>query len=615
MGIKLYDLKTKRYVKFPVTETVNFSDAVWKFDEFIRFSGEDWAYFYDFSEVDPLYRDYFKYTILRELFSKQNRFTSVKAKYYVIHNFIIFLTECKVYYPNLIDTHLLKKFLADTKIERTLGDKKQAIKNFLFEIELRVSGVDFSENYSYLNSHNRKKVKIEREKGKHKFVPIDIYNKIISLAIQDLRNEELSISLRAAACMIVLCAETGMRIGEFRILEVNKLDEVRVNGENEIFHYLNFKTYKTVKEKDFKWTRSFITQNAYLAYNTLDNLLKHRRKSPYLFVGESGNELTKSMLRYRLIQFFYRHENELQLSQLVDKEAEYFSVTRKRNYKSLHFVPDYEMDREIYYVSFHQYRVVLATILYKKGYHLDFIREHMNHLTEEMTQHYIRLEEIGNFEINAVETLQKRASQDGASLITDITDTSNKFVKEEIQSDEYQEAYTQINKFLKKNKLNVFNDIKEIVTILSKTHNPIAEMELGICAKSFQKLCKRNEYISSINDAYYLGIQIHSINELPYSIKRFQEKTSIIEYNENLYNKNPKYRNEYERELKGLNKYMERKLIPELTLLNNELSETGVEELCCKYPELIEIIRDLSEIEKDVQKWNEKTSLLLQKNG
>ena len=52
------------------------------------------------------------------------------------------------------------------------------------------------------------------------------------------------------------------------------------------------------------------------------------------------------------------------------------------------------MDKDIYYVTFHQYRVVLATILYNKGYHLDFIRQHMNHLTEEMTQHYIRFNEM-----------------------------------------------------------------------------------------------------------------------------------------------------------------------------------------------------------------------------
>ena len=64
------------------------------------------------------------------------------------------------------------------------------------------------------------------------------------------------------------------------------------------------------------------------------------------------------------------------------------------------------MDKDIYYVTFHQYRVILATILYNKGFHLDFIRQHMNHLTEEMTQHYIRFNEI-KIEINAIETLKR----------------------------------------------------------------------------------------------------------------------------------------------------------------------------------------------------------------
>lgn len=77
-------------------------------------------------------------------------------------------------------------------------------------------------------------------------------------------------------------------------------------------------------------------------------------------------------------------------------------------------------------------------------------------------------------------------------------------------------------------------------------------MELGLCAKAFDKICKRNEYISSINDAYYIGVQIHSLDDLPYSIKRFEEKASIIAHNQNLYRKNQKYRNEFERELKGI---------------------------------------------------------------
>lgn len=604
---ELINIAPKNFVDFSITPNVSFADNLWIFDEFKRFSGEDWAYTYDFTQFDTSYRNYAKYMILRGLFNKHNRFTTVKPKFYVINDFINYLTEHHMFYPNLIDALFLEKFLADAPSERNLTTKKQTIRMFLSEIELRVSGIDFSEAYKYLNKINSRKVKVEREKGKHKFVPIDIHNKINSLAIQDLRDENLNIPQRAAACMIVLCAETGMRVGEFRILEVDSLELIRVKGEPEIFHYLNFKTFNTVKETDFKWTRSFITENALLAYKTLTEIFRERRKSRFLFVNQKGTEVSKTLLRYRLVEFFYRHQSELQLDKIIDHEVNQFAVTRKRNFKSAHFIPDDEIDKNIYYVTFHQYRVVLATILYNKGYHLDFIRQHMNHLTEEMTKHYIQLKEIEKLEVNTVETLKKRSSKDGSTLITDVNETSDKYIREELQSEQYQEIYEQINKFLKKNKLNIFTDIKEIVTRLLRTNIPIADMELGICAKSLNKLCERNEYISSINDAYYLGVQIHSLDDLSYSIKRFKEKSIILAYNEELYKKNPKYRNEFERELKGIKRYIERKLNPELILLKNEIDKNGIGSVYNKYPDLAGVIECISDIEKDVQKWNEKS--------
>jgi len=607
--VQLIDINPNIFVNFSVTPNINFADNLWVFDEFKRFSGEDWAYKYDFTQLDTTYKNYAKYMILRELFNKHNEFNTVGKKFYYVRNFINYLSKHHIFYPNLIDTTFLEGFFANSPSERDLQSKKQAIRMLLSEIELRVSGVNFSECYKYLKVISKRKIKTEREKGKHKFIPIHLHNKIISIAILDLRNENLPITQRAAACMIVILAETGMRIGEFRILEVNQLDDISVKGELAAFHYLNFKTYKTVKEKDFKWTRSFITDNALLAYKTLTEIYRERRKSQYLFVKENGTEVSKTLLRYRLVQFFYRHQTELQLDKIFDHEVEQFAVTRKRNYRALKFVPDDEIDKDIYYVTFHQYRVVLASILYHKGYTLDWIRQHMNHLTEETTQHYIRLKEIEKLEVNAVEALMTRASYDGSSLVTDVKEASDKNIKEELQSEQYQEVYDHINKFLKKNKYNIFTDIKEIISKLSRTDNPIADMELGICAKSFNKLCERNQYISSINDAYYLGVQIHTLDDLPYSIKRFQEKADIIAYNEGLYKKNPKYRNEFERELKGIKKYIERKLNPELMLLKDEISLKGLKEVQNKYPQLAVIIENINLIEEEADKWKEKTLL------
>lgn len=606
--VESIDLRAKySFLDFPVTSNVNFADDLWVFKEFKRFKGEEWAYKYEFNKLDPTYKNYAKYMVLRALFNKNNRFTTVKSKYYVIKSFIEYLTEHHIFVGNLIDISCIEGFLATTQSERSLSDKKNAIKLFLSEIELRVPGVHFLECYKYLNKIDSKKVKAEREKGKHKFIDVDTHNRIISLALRDLQNKNLCITQHSTSCMIVLLAETGMRLGEFRLLEVDRLEEISLKGETEVFYYLNFRTYKTVKEKDFKWTRSFITKNALIAYKTLSEIHSKKRTTNYLFINEEGTQVSKTSLRKYLIEFFYRHKSELQLDKIVDPEVRQFAVTRKRNFKGLTFIPDDEIDTDVYYVTFHQYRVVLATILYNKGYHLDFIRQHMNHLTDEMTKHYIRIEESQKLEMNAVETLMRRSSRDGSTLNTDNNESNDKYIQEELQSQQYQEVYKQINDFLKKNKLNIFNDINQIINKLSRNDTAIGDMELGVCAKSFNKLCERNQYISSINDAYYIGIQINSLDDLPYSIKCFQEKSMIIEYNEKLYKKNPKYRNEFERELKGIKKYIERKLNPEIMLLKDEINKIGHEEVYNKHPELEEIIRNISCIEMEIKRWKEKT--------
>ncbi|MEC3573769.1 hypothetical protein P4V72_21290 [Bacillus thuringiensis] len=131
---ELINLNLKNFVDFSVTPNINFADDLWKFDEFKRFSTENWAYNYDFTKLDTTYKNYAKYMILRELFNRHLRFTTVKKKFYYVRDFIYYLSNHYMYYPNLIDTPFLKGFLANAPSERNLTDKKQAIKTFLSEI-------------------------------------------------------------------------------------------------------------------------------------------------------------------------------------------------------------------------------------------------------------------------------------------------------------------------------------------------------------------------------------------------------------------------------------------------------------------------------------------------
>src|SRR5699024_9042750 len=119
---------------------------------------------------------------------------------------------------------------------------------------------------------------------------------------------------------------------------------------------------------------------------------------------------------------------------------------------------------------------------------------------------------------------------------------------------EFKKDYETINKFLKKlykrkRNLNVFTDVNEIIELLFVTKTPIVETKLGFCtANSLHKLCERQEYISSINDGYHIGIHIPSLESLDFNYRRYCEKIKVLEHNKMLFESDKRYRNQYELE-------------------------------------------------------------------
>lgn len=61
--------------------------------------------------------------------------------------------------------------------------------------------------------------------------------------------------------------------------------------EEEVFYYLKFIIYKTTGIKDWKWTKTFMTEKSILAYTTLEDILSTRRKnSKILYVSAKGEK-------------------------------------------------------------------------------------------------------------------------------------------------------------------------------------------------------------------------------------------------------------------------------------------------------------------------------------
>lgn len=620
--------------RIPIAGTCYYSDNTWDFNIFNKENKPKDTYIIKFEGIPSNFLIYAKDYALRQLALKRNRVVTVREKINILKSFTNFLDKNNITYMEDITVSLLIAFFDTTPTkEKRVSKKKGIIKGFL-EIIAKDSSVNFDNIYRYLSKINKAKEKQEREQGKHKLIPykstnseISPFDNIISLAIQDLLNVNLSVKRRATACMIVILSETGMRVGEFRILQEDKLEEIHRpplmnNSLNEEIsstkvYILHFYTYKTTIS-DGKWTHTFMTPNAVLAYNTLKEIMSFRRNkankanSPCLLLNQFNNIYSSTSALWDLNrEFYFYHENDLNIASKSPEIYNKFNIwTITPNDVKSSKNTFYPAGKQIYYITPHQYRVTCATILYCREHkHIEWIRRHMNHLSTEMTEHYIRDELEKRQKIGIAKALLSRSNINGTQLETDTNKISDDNIKNDLENEKVRKAYDDINKFLKKvtsghKKLNIKNNIDEIVELLYEYELPLSDITLGYCMlDTLEVMCETQERLNMFED---FDIQIPTIDNLHISYSRFLDKAKVIEYNKKLCQSNDDYIDSYNRELDSMLLLLNRRLLPELNMLSEELQKKNIEEIKNKYDKLSSIINNFNEIKEEVLEWNQK---------
>lgn len=239
----------------------------------------------------------------------------------------------------------------------------------------------------------------------------------------------------------------------------------------------------------------------------------------------------------------------------------------------------------------------------------------MNHLDSAMTAHYIRIDEIQKRKGYISEALVLRSNKDGTALETNIDNVESSHIVKELQDVEFSKDYEIINRFLgklSKNRktLNIYKDVDQIIDILTNTNNALIETEMGFCVvNSLIKLCERQEYISSIGDAYYLGPHIPTLESLLLNYNRFKGKVKVINYNKTLCLKDKRYKNQYGIEIRAMKVFVDTRLLPELNLLDSEIQKRGREDIVKSYQNIEIIIDNFKNIKNEVSEWMKEESL------
>lgn len=565
---------------------LRFSDNYWDFTTYDTLNRSRADLIFDFEDMAPLTKDLIKNIIFNKLFKDELSFSTVKTNYYSklkkIDNYLSskgvnsFININK----RIIETYIDNLIKTNIRLESIEG-YKAAFLELIKQVENLNIKLNYKEIYKYLFTKDRKQLSIEREEGKTDIIPREFFKSMVSCALDDIKNTELDKRYRKEAAIVLLFSQLGVRIGELRIIQLDRKKEIFKSKNGESVSTLFYKTYKTIKNGSFKWTTSFLTPEAELAYDLLSKFAYEEGNKTYLFENKKNQPLNHGVFRKRILQFVVRNRMKIQCINISEDKLKSITVEKSKTNASFYLDESYieglnEKDT-IYFPSPHQFRVTLATILYEKGVHLDWIRKHMNHLTPEMTLHYIREEEIKKESVIKI----------------------SEFIKDEVSKVSNVESksllYKKIDKFIQNNKINIEVDVEKIIEEL-KGNKPLREKKYGYCIKSnFGRKCPKNEKID-IPEKIENHIPTFEFINITYS--RFLNMTKAIAYND----KNG-FTVEKTREIKRLKRLINNYLLAELNELKSELLNKGLLELLKEYRHLEYMINNITNIEREVYKW------------
>lgn len=249
--------------------------------------------------------------------------------------------------------------------------------------------------------------------------------------------------------------------------------------------------------------------------------------------------------------------------------------------KNADWAKDLEMDDRIYYPTIRQFRVSVCTSLYRQQIPLHYIRKHMNHLSEDMAAYYIRPQK--NLEKEYSETIYRAVFKDGSKMLGTNGDA---FVQK-------------INEFIEQNHMNIQNDMEGVIQAVARKF-PLRSKVGGMCIRCGEVIpCASNNSTDVIYCAFGMcPNHCHMFFMADISYEEYLQNRDTAQYN-----KDNGYKKAYQKELNKLKYIIEHSLMPELTMLEDELERHGEEDILEKYPQLTYIVNHLDSIKQEVQTW------------
>lgn len=498
-----------------------------------------------------------------EMFSKNKNFLE-----YLMANNIFKLEYCTVYNINSF-LSLQRAMLKETTIAKY---QTYILKLFNFYCTLTNKEIDHQINNA-LTIRNRNALKITAKNGLIKLLPSSFMNTLTTALYEDIMqtdtdnsNDDELYCCRIQALLFIL-TQTGLRPEEVLIVPY---DCITIKTYNDLkVSRLTYYSTKSVYGDDYK-------KNTTVANKKVLEVLDHIKKFYF------GKYLGDGIEYKEIKDYFYTYceNNCKRLNNTSDKPDSRFMVAPRKTI----------IDGKEKYINIpriKQFRVYFDSELKRRGFN-DFARAKLlGHNDEKMLDYYGRDVTTIEEDVNFSQILVKDFTKDNDLKI--LGPKGNIYTN-------------RIRKFLSKKKIKGIDDIEKVSKELM-LEMPIRTKLGGCCIKPYSNAeCNKNDNTDEYLCSYGLcENQCHFFYNCIYYYEQFHEM--IKAYDHNINEGYEKFAN---KELYKIKHLLTGKLIPELNELKETISKKGIDAVKENYPQVINVIDHIEDIEGEINLWMNK---------